>query len=110
MTGHDRRGGERLVLSALCQGTPQGPVRESARGILAHYRWREPLHQLVYQVLLAMPFDSPELARRQLPARLTRAGFPDVEVDDLFRPQSLSKTAAEELMRHLVQEAANDEC
>ncbi|HMD98361.1 MAG TPA: hypothetical protein VKM93_13650 [Terriglobia bacterium] len=101
MTGQDRRQRERLVLSALCQGTPQGPVKESARGILAHYRWREPLHQIVYHVLLAMPFDSPELARQQLPARLTRAGFPDVEVDDLFRPHSLSQAAAEELMHDL---------
>jgi hypothetical protein len=102
MTGHDRRERERLVLSALCQGTPQGQVRESARGILAHYRWREPLHQVVYQVLLAMPFDSPELARQQLPARLTRVGFPDVDVEDLFHPHSLSQAAAEELMHNLV--------
>jgi len=48
-----------------------------------------------------MPFGSPELARQQLPARLTRAGFPDVEVEDLFRPHSLSQAAAEELMRDL---------
>jgi len=101
MTGHDRRKCERLVLSALSQGTPQGPVKESSRAILADYCWREPLHEIVFQVLLAMPFDSPELARRQLPARLTRSGFPDVEVDDLFRPHFLSQAAAEELMHDL---------
>jgi hypothetical protein len=101
MADHDRRERERLVLSVLCQGTPQGPVKESARRILALYRWREPLHQIVYQVLLAMPFDSPGLAREQLPARLTRAGFPDVDVEDFFRPHSLSQAAAEELMHNL---------
>jgi len=101
MTGHDRGERERLVLGALCQGTPQGSVRESARRILARYHWQEPLHQIVYQVLLAMPFGSPQLARQQLHARLTRAGFPDVEVGDFFRPHSLSQAAAEELIRNL---------
>jgi hypothetical protein len=101
MTGDDRREHERLVLSALCLGTPHGSVRESARRILASYRWREPLHQVIYQVLLAFPFDSPELARLQLPARLTRAGFPDVEVEEFFRPHSLSQAGVEELMRDL---------
>jgi len=94
MTGHDRTERERVVLSALCQGTAQGSVRESARRILTPYRWQEPLHQIVYQVLLAIPLDSPELVRQQLPARLTRAGFPDVEVRDFFRPHSLSQAAA----------------
>jgi len=101
MTGQDLRDRERLVLSALCLGTPEGAVRASARRILAHYRWREPLHQVVYQVVLAMPFDSPEFARQQLPARLTRAGFPDVEVEDFFRPHSFSQATAEELMHDL---------
>ena len=102
----DRRNGERLALKALCQGTPQGSIREAARRILAHYRWLEPLHQVVYQVVLAMPFDSAELIRQQLPARLTRAGFPDVEVEDFFEPHSLAKEVAEELMRSL---QGNDE-
>jgi len=107
MAGHDRLGRERLVLRALCQGTPQGPVRESGRRILAGYRWLEPLHRIIYEVLLAMPFDSPELARQQLPARLTRAGFPDVEVEGLFRPHALSHREAEELMRAVVEDTRN---
>ena len=109
MIDHDRLERERLILSALCQGTPQGPVREPARRVLARYRWLEPLHQVVYHVLLAMPFDSPEVARQQLPARLTRAGFPDVEVEDFFRPHSLSQRAADELMHDLAKETMNGE-
>jgi len=54
-------------------------------------------------VVLAMPFDSPKLTRQQLPARLARAGFPDVEVEDFFKPHSLAKDAAEELMRRLAE-------
>ena len=97
----DRRKRELLVLRALCQGTAQGPVKQSARHILSGYRWIEPLHQVVYDVVLALPFDSPELIREQLPSRLTRAGFPDVDVEALFKAHGFSQEAAEELMRSL---------
>src|SRR3989442_2158806 len=92
---------ERLVLQALCQGTPEGPVREAGKSLLNDYRWRELLHQLVFEVLMSLPTDSPIFIRDQLAPRLTRRGFPDVEFEDLFKPPSLSKEQAERLMREL---------
>lgn len=92
---------ERLVLQALCQGTPEGPVREAGKNLLKDYRWREPLHQLVFEVLMSLPTDSPIFIRDQLAPRLTRRGFPDVEFEDFFKPHSLSREQAERLMREL---------
>jgi len=92
---------ERHLLRALCQGTFEGSVRASARALLAGYPWREPLHQVVFDAVLSIPSDSPELIQSELPARLTRRGFPDFNLDDLFRPQDLSKDEVEGLMREL---------
>jgi hypothetical protein len=92
---------ERRVLGALCQGTPQGSVRATARDILRTYRWREPLHQIVFEVVLSIPTEAPEVIREQLLARLTRKGFPDVNIEDFFKPHGLSKEEAERLIRQL---------
>ena len=92
---------ERRVLQALCQATPQGSVRATARDILRTYRWREPLHHVIFEVVLSIPTEVPEVIRAQLPARLTRRGFPDVDIEDLFKPHGLSKEEAERLIRQL---------
>ena len=89
------------MLRALCQGTPQGSVRETAKDILRTYRWREPLHHVIFEVILGIPTEVPEAIRTQLPARLTRRGFPDVDIEDLFEPHGLSKEEAEHLIRQL---------
>ena len=92
---------ERLVLCALCQGTPEGSVQETAKLVLQNYCWREPLHQLVFNVLVSIPSESPEMIRNHLPARLTRTGFPDVPWEDFFKPHSLSRGEAEHLIEQL---------
>jgi hypothetical protein len=92
---------ERRVLEVLCQGTAEGSVRETARRHLRDYHWREPLHQVVFEVLMAMPGEAPALVRDQLPARLTRKGFPDVDWEQFFEPHSSSLEEAEALMREL---------
>ena len=87
---------EGLVLRALCRGslqeraTPPASAREEARRRLAGYRWREPLHQAIFAIVVSLPSDDPKVLREQLPARLTRRGFPDFELDDFFRPVDLS--------------------
>ncbi len=94
---------ERRVLVVLCQGTAEGSARETAKRHLRDYRWREPLHQVVFEVLMAMPGDAPALVRDQLPARLTRKGFPDVDWEQFFEPHSLSLEEVKALMRELRQ-------
>ena len=76
-------------------------MRASARDILRTYRWREPLHEVMFDVVLSIPTEIPEVIREQLPARLTRKGFPDVDIEDFFEPHGLSKEEAARLIRQL---------
>ncbi len=92
---------ERLVLQALCQGTREGPVLEEGKLVLKDYPWRETTHRVVYEVLITLPTDAPEVISDQLPSRLTRRGFPDIPWEDLFKPHSLSRQEAKRLMRRL---------
>lgn len=92
---------ERLVLCALCQGTREGPVREAARENLRQYRWREPLHEILYGVVMSFPTDSAAALRDQLPSRLTRRGFPDIAWEVYFEPHQISKKEVERMISEL---------
>lgn len=99
--GDDVRRRERAVLRAICHGTREGPLRELARLRLGEYRWREPVHEVIFQSLLSLPAADPAVVREQLPALLTRRGFPDVEIADLLEPQDLSRDEFERLLDEL---------
>jgi len=92
---------ERQALRALCQGTPQGSVLELAKRFLKDYRWRNPLNAPLFETLAGLKTSSLDVLRAELPALLTRRGFPDLPWEDLFAPHGLTMAEAEELMRHL---------
>src|SRR5574337_508162 len=92
---------ERSVLQALCQGTPEGNLWETAGLILKDYHWREPLHEVIFRILVGLPTDSTEVIRQRLPSHLTRRGFPDVDWEQLFEPHHLSTEQVERLMKRL---------
>lgn len=92
---------EPQVLRALCQGTPEGSVRAFAKRQLQGYRWSDPAREILFQCLLELATDNPALLRAELPARLTRRGFPDVAWEEFFQPPTLAKQEAERLIRQL---------
>jgi hypothetical protein len=92
---------ERQVLAALCAGTREGSVREMARKHLAAYAWSEAAHQTIFEIVMGFPSAGEAALRDQLPARLTRRGFPDFDFDDLFACPQPSDAQAEEWMRQL---------
>ncbi len=92
---------ERLVLQAICQGTPEGSIRDTAQRLLADYRWREPSHRVIFEVLMSMPTGRPQLLRDQLATRITRRGFPDLDWEKMFAPHNLNRAEAERLMTEL---------
>ncbi len=92
---------EEDILKVLCQGTAEGPAREFMREHLRNYRWHEPAHQIIFQALLAIPSKSVEMICAELPAQLTRMGFPDLEWERLFEGELLSKSEAEDLVRRI---------
>lgn len=90
---------ERKTLRALCQ---ENGLREFAREALRNYRWRDPVHQVIFEILIALPRSSTSaVLREQLPIRLTRWGFPDVTYEDFFQPLEISVEEAESLIREL---------
>ena len=75
---------EFLVLRVLCSAGTEPEARETARRSLADYRWREPVHQAVFDVIMSFPSASSHALREQMPGRLTRRGFPDFDFESLF--------------------------
>ena len=105
MTNHsDNRSiidSERRILKALCRESCQASVRESARSALADYRWREPVHEIVFRWVVAQPATAPIPLRDQLPGLLTRKGFPDSDWELFFQPAPMSETKLADLIRRL---------
>jgi hypothetical protein len=93
---------EKLALRLLCAGTSQGAVGDGLIPLLRGYQWQSTLHQAVFNAIVSIPSDSPEILRQLLPAKLTRMGFPDVEWEELFAPLSMSGEEAIGLVRQLV--------
>jgi hypothetical protein len=94
---------ERKVLVSICQGAIEGSVREFARATLRYYTWYDPTHQAIFDVLMAIPSESGDMIREQLPSRLTRIGFPDVDWEWLFARPRLSKAVVERLIQFLAE-------
>lgn len=93
---------ERLILAAIFQEFADGPLDEPSRQRLASYHWQEPDHQAIFSALVRFPASHPSITAAELPARLTRLGFPDVECDFLKQPHGLSRNDAAKLIQQLL--------
>ncbi len=87
------------ILRALCQGTPQGSVWNEGIRMLEDYRFQSHDHQLVFDALREIGTDAPQIIREQLAARLTRKGFPDLDLEIYFQPHHLTAAQVVSLMR-----------
>lgn len=95
---------ERRILQALCtlEILPQGWDRLA--GSLSEYSWREPDHQVIYDALRGIRSHDATTRRDQLPAQVTRMGFPDVDWSLYFASEEMTEREIEELMRQLKDE------
>lgn len=92
---------EEQVLQAMCSGTPQGTVWDKGMLLLGTYPFQDIIHQLIFDVLQEINTDLPHIIRKQLPARLTKKGFPAVNVEKFLAPPGLGAVQAVELMNRL---------
>lgn len=83
--GHSIQELETLLLRALCQA-PADNVRRRFLSEVCGYRPRNPEHKLILERLIELASVSDKDLREILPAYLTRAGFPDVDVNPYFAP------------------------
>lgn len=92
---------ELKVLQAMCTSPPESGIHALGVSLLRDYEFQKTSHQIVFDILGELPAAIPELIREQLPARLTRKGFPDVDIEPFLVPVSLSVEEAKELMQSL---------
>ncbi len=91
---------ERALLAALCQSGQEDPLRSQILHLLSLYNWQSGDHRAVYDALARWTAGPAEM-RGGLAARLTRQGFPDIDVEAYFEPAG-NLTAAVEWLRERV--------
>ena len=90
---------ERNLLRALCTGAAEASVLLEATETLASYAFAEPLHQIIFDVLVEIGPRDPCVVREQLAVRLNNKGFPDLDLETFFAPSSLTAGEAIRLTR-----------
>jgi hypothetical protein len=73
------------LLQALCQASDAGLVRRACLALRAH-PWSCGEHGVVYEACAELVSRGARIAPLALAAQLTRAGFPDADLDALFAP------------------------
>jgi SOS response regulatory protein OraA/RecX len=94
---------ERRLLVALYQPGHHAQFRERVRETMADYQWKDAAHQALFEIVMGLSSTSSEAFRDQVPARLTRRGFPDFDFEALFNHPTISSIEAEQLMRELAE-------
>jgi len=93
---------EQALLRSLCQQLFERARHKEIVGILAGYKWQSGEHQILFEILHGSPTASAEGLREQLPAILTRKGFPEVNVESYFVAEAVSAAEALGVARALV--------
>lgn len=75
---------ERRLLAALCQGSIAADARGEVVRRLSKHAFGDPEHELIFRALAKIPSGDAEFVRAALGLRLTRAGFPDFDLEPFF--------------------------
>jgi hypothetical protein len=75
---------ERRLLSALCATTLGREMRALILERLSAHTFANPDHEIIFQALAKIPLAPAAHIRETLSARLTRLGFPDIDVEPIF--------------------------
>ncbi len=73
------------LLRALCQSSDVALVRRACSALRTH-PWTQQEHAVIFECCAALSACGVRIDSRRLAAQLTRAGFPDVNLDALFAP------------------------
>ncbi|HEV3482010.1 MAG TPA: hypothetical protein VGR97_06730 [Candidatus Acidoferrales bacterium] len=72
------------VLRALCVLPGDNAARARLANELKGYRWEHADHRVIYEALIEINSADGETLRRELPAAVTRMGFPDIHWERFF--------------------------
>jgi hypothetical protein len=84
---------ERIYLALLCQGLLNDALRAEFEDLLARRSWESADHRAVFEALAGWHAEC-DAIRASLPARLTRLGFPDTDIEAYFAPAGVSVATA----------------
>ncbi len=82
-------------MRALCQSGFPDALRESVGQQLSTYQWQTEDHRIIFNVFRGIPRTKTSSLQEQLPARVARMGFPDVDWAFLFEPAEPIEAIAE---------------
>jgi len=92
---------ERHIVQAFCVGEYPPDDWDILASQLAEYRWLDPDHKVVFEALRAIKSRDPKTRRDELPAQVTRMGFPDVDWKAYFEPHQELAPDLGDLIRRL---------
>jgi hypothetical protein len=75
---------ELAVLRALCALPGGDDARAKVANELKAYRWKHADHLVIYEALMEINSADRQALRRELPAAVTRMGFPDINWERFF--------------------------
>lgn len=84
---------EQIYLALLCQHSSTAPLRAELERRLSLHSWNVADHRVVFEALAGWRAE-PSTIRDGLAARLTRRGFPDVDIAEYFAPVAVSLETA----------------
>lgn len=87
---------ERRLLATLCASALDRQTRAQILERLSAHTFANRDHEIIFQALAKMPPATAEHIRETLSARLTRLGFPDIDVEPIleFSPPPLDTITA----------------
>jgi hypothetical protein len=91
---------ERLLLAGLCAPLDRKTRSEILHSLSAH-TFASADHGVVFQALAKLPPATPEHIREALYARLTRLGFPDVDLEPILKLEPPSTEKIKALLQQL---------
>lgn len=92
---------ERRLLAALCAPGLDGKARAQLLERLATHKFANADHEVIFRALLKTPPAAHRHIRETLGARLTRLGFPDIDVEPIFQLEPPSAEQIGDLLRQL---------
>jgi hypothetical protein len=96
---------ERKLLAALCQGNLAQQTRAAILQALDHHEFAAVDHRAVFRALEAIPASHGEPLHAALARGVTRLGFPDVAMEELFEMPAPSSAEIESLLKLLARSA-----
>ena len=91
---------ERWLLAALCAALNRKTRAEILERLAAH-TFANPDHEVIFEALVKLTPATAEHIRETLYARLTRLGFPDVDLEPILRLEPPSSEKIKALLQQL---------